>query len=174
DLATQQQLQVINKLGGDRNAHRILHDMEKDKIISSIRTERKVYFLTRQGSEQIGIDHIELKKAEIPHLLMRNDLYIKLGMPADWKKEQPIKWGDNKLIPDATYKKGGIYHFVEIDYRQQMRTNYEKIEKYKSLSKAIFNSYKHHPTLIWHTLSDVRKKKIEEACNKHGIKFKIY
>src|SRR5699024_7718266 len=46
--ATQQQLQVINKLGGDRNAHRILHDMEKDKIISSIRTERKIYLLSRK------------------------------------------------------------------------------------------------------------------------------
>jgi len=172
--ATQQQLQVINKLGGDRNAHRILHDMEKDKIISSIRTERKIYFLSRQGSEQIGIDHIELKKAEIPHVLMRNDLYIKLGMPADWKKEQPIKWGDHRLIPDVTYRVNNEYHFVEIDYRQQMRTNYEKIEKYTSLSKAIFNTYKHHPTLIWYTLSDVRNGKLKEACTKAGVKFSIY
>src|SRR5690625_4771457 len=174
NFATRKQLQVIENLGGDRNAHRILHEMEKDKLISSLRQEQKIYFLTNRGKQQIGSNKGDLKKDNITHALLQNDLYIKLDMPNDWVKEQPIKWGENKLIPDATFIKNSEYHFVEIDNQQSLKVNYEKIEKYKSLSKAIFNSYKHHPVLIWYTLSDVRKRKLEEACIKHGIKFKIY
>jgi len=174
NFATRKQLQVIENLGGDRNAHRILHEMEKDKLISSLRQEQKIYFLTNRGKQQIGSNKGDLKKDNITHALLQNDLYIKLDMPNDWVKEQPIKWGENKLIPDATFIKNSEYHFVEIDNQQSLKVNYEKIEKYKSLSKAIFNSYKHHPVLIWYTLSDMRKRKLEEACIKHGIKFKIY
>src|SRR5690625_5759246 len=52
--ATRKQIQVIEGLGGDRNAHRILHDMEKDKLISSVRREQKVYFLSGSGKNFIG------------------------------------------------------------------------------------------------------------------------
>lgn len=172
--ATQKQLQIINNLGGDRNAHRIINDMEKEGSISSIRTERKIYFLSEQGRGQIGSTQSELNKSQITHTLMRNDLYIKLGMPNQWYKERPIKWGENKMIPDATFKKSGEYHFVEIDNKQQMRTNLDKIKKYKELSAVIFKQFNHTPTIVWYTLSDVRKEKIKEACEKAGIKFVIY
>lgn len=172
--ATQEQLQIINDLGGARNAHRILHDMEKDGLISSVRAERKVYFLSNDGKEQICSNQGELKKSWITHTLMRNDLYIKLGMPNQWYKERPVTWGEYKLVPDATYIMKGEYHFIEIDNKQQMRTNLDKIEKYKELSHVIFNQYNHTPTIIWYTLSDIRKMKIKEACTKAGIKFVIY
>lgn len=171
--ATREQLQIINDLKGDRNAHRILHRMEKDKLISSIRTERKIYFLSNKGKNIIGSSQGELKKTLIKHTLMRNDLYVSLGMPADWKKEVPIKAnGDTLLICDAMYSINGQYHFVEIDNMQNMRTNYDKIKKYKELSRMIFNQYKHHPTIVWVT-SDARKSKIEKSCADHGVKFLI-
>lgn len=172
--ATRKQLQVIEQLGGDRNAHRILHDMEKDKSIASIRQEFKVYYLSNRGKNRIGSNQTELKKSLIKHTLMRNDLYIKLGMPSDWKIETPITWGENKLIPDALYMKKGEFQFIEIDNTQTMQTNVDKIKKYKELSKVIFGQHKHTPTLIWYTLSDIRKRKLKESCEKTGVKYKIY
>ncbi|WP_234402333.1 replication-relaxation family protein [Oceanobacillus damuensis] len=173
--ATRRQLQVVNKLGGDRNAHRILQQMEKDKSICSIRTEQKIYFLSNRGKERIGSTQVELKKSQILHTLMRNDLYILLGQPSDWRKEKPIRLnGEVFLIPDATFKKAGEYHFVEVDNEQTMKTNIDKIKKYKELSSVLFESYKHTPTLIWYSLSELRKEKLKEACIKTGVKFVIY
>lgn len=170
--ATRNQLQIVNNLGGDRNAHRILHRMEKDKLISSIRTGRKIYFLSNKGKNVIGSEQGELKKKMITHTLMRNDLYIKFNRPNDWAKEVPIKQnGEIVLIPDAMFTKNDQYHFVEIDNKQSMRTNYDKIKRYADLFKMIFKQYKHHPTLIWYTLSDVRKQKLGDECKKYGIKF---
>ncbi|HSH25628.1 MAG TPA: replication-relaxation family protein [Massilibacterium sp.] len=172
--ATREQLQIINNLGGERNAQRILQRMEKDKLIKAVRFEKKIYFLSNKGKQQIGSTQGELKKSWIQHTLMRNDLYISLGMPDTWKKEYPVKWGDNKLIPDATFKRNGEFVFVEIDNQQTMQTNNEKIKLYKDLFKAIFNQYVHHPTIIWYTLSEIRKDKLKEACSRAGIRFKVY
>lgn len=172
--ATREQLQIINKLGGDRNAQRILQRMEKDKLINAARYEKKIYYLSNKGKQQIGSNQGELKKSQIIHSLMRNDLYIKLGMPYDWKKEWKMKWGDNILIPDATFKKSGEFHFVEIDNKQTMATNIDKIKKYKELSSVIFKQFNHTPTLIWYTLSEVRKKRLKEVCNKNGVKNVVY
>lgn len=172
--ATREQLQIINGLGGTRNAQRILYRMEQDRLINSVRYERKVYYLSNRGRQRIGSEQGELKKSHITHVLMRNDLYIRLGMPKDWRKELPVTWDGGKLIPDASFKKGGEYHFVEIDNQQSMATNIEKIAKYKDMSGVFFRQYNHTPTLIWYTLSDVRKRKLQEACVKYGVKFVIY
>lgn len=172
--ATREQLQIINDLKGDRNAHRILYRMEKDRLISSVRTERKIYYLSNRGKERIGSNQSELKKSWITHTLMRNDLYIKLGMPKDWKKEVPASVNDEVvLIADAMFTKEDKFHFVEIDNKQTMRNNYDKIKKYKKLSKVIFDNYKHYPTLIWYTHSNIRKDKIKNACEKHKLRYKI-
>ncbi|GIO22406.1 replication-relaxation family protein [Oceanobacillus sp. J11TS1] len=172
--ATREQLQVINNLGGDRNAQRILARMEKDKLLLATRLEKKIYYLSNKGKQIIGSNQGKLNKREVVHILMRNDLYIRLGMPADWKKEWPVRWGENKIIADARFKKGGEYHFVEIDNQQTMATNIEKIKKYKDLSYAIFKQYNHRPTVIWCTLSDVRKNKLKTLCENHGLKFQVY
>ena len=172
--ATREQLQIINNLGGDRNAQRILQRMENDKLINAVRYEKKIYYLSNKGKQQIGSNQGELKKSQIIHVLMRNDLYIRLGMPKEWYKERPVKWGDNKLIPDVTFKRNGEFHFVEIDNRQTMKTNEEKIKKYKELSHVIFQQYNHKPTIIWYSLSEVRKKKLKQLCEKYSIKYRIY
>ncbi|WP_229720282.1 replication-relaxation family protein [Oceanobacillus neutriphilus] len=172
--ATREQLQVINNLGGDRNAQRILSRMEKDKLLLVSRMEKNIYYLSNKGKQIIGSNQGQLNKKEVVHVLMRNDLYIKLGMPSDWKKERPVKWGNNKLIPDATFKKAGEYQFVEVDNQQTMATNIDKIKKYKDLSQMIFKQYNHRPTVIWCVASELRKKKIKDLCEKHGLKFQVY
>lgn len=172
--ATRDQLQVVNDLKGDRNAHRILHRMEKDRLISSIRKEHKIYFLSNKGKNIIGSEKGELKKEWLQHTLMRNELYIKLGMPSDWKKEVPITFNEDKIIPDAMYTRNNEYHFVEIDNKQSMRVNYEKLKRYGELSKMIFRQHNHHPTLIWYSLSDIRKEKLRIACEKNKVKYEIH
>ncbi len=162
--ATRGQLQYINNLGGDRNARRVLLDMEQMGYIKSVRHEQKIYFVNTR-----------LKKKEIQHILMRNDLYIKYGMPEDWKKEVPIRRnGEILLIPDAIFTLDGEYHFVEVDNMQVMSKNYEKIKKYKEVSRMIFREFKHHPTVIWYTLSDSRKEKIKTFSNRIGVKCRLY
>lgn len=173
--ATREQLQEIEMLGGDRNARRILLEMENDNLISSIRREKKIYFLTNRGSDRVCRTKSRLKKSQITHTLMRNDLYIRLGMPSDWKKEVPIRMNDEVvLIADAMFSKSGQFHFVEIDNKQSMRTNNDKIKKYKDVFELIYKEYGHHAVLIWHTLSDVRKQRLKESCEKQGIKNIIY
>lgn len=92
-------------------------------------------------------------------------------MPSSWQKEVPLRQNrEILLIPDAMFKKNNEYCFVEVDYMQQMKVNYEKIEKYKEVSRMIFRQYKHHPTLIFYTLSESRKDKIRKYSNKIGVK----
>lgn len=160
--ATREQLQYINNLGGDRNARRILLDMERMGYIKSVRHERKIYFVNTR-----------LKKKEIQHILMRNEMYIKCGMPFSWKKEAPIFMNGKKvIISDARYNAGDIYYFIEVDNTQNMRTNYDKIQRYAEVFEVI--KKKHYPNLIWYTLSEIRKNKLKKACENAGVNFKLY
>ncbi len=174
NFATRKQLQILEHLGGDRNAHRILYQMEKDKLLAAVRCEKKIYYLSNRGKERVGSSKGKLKRDKIKHTLLRNDLYIKLNMPTDWKNEVPVNFHDTTIIPDAIYKDNGIFTFVEIDNVQTMKTNYEKIKKYKELSRVIFNKYRHHPVLVWYSLSETRKEKLRITCEKYGIKYQIY
>lgn len=174
-FATREQLQITNNLKGDRNAHRILYEMEQDKLINSVRYDKKIYYLSNRGGERIGKSNPRMKRNQIQHTLMRNDLYIKLGMPQLWKKEAPIILNNEViLISDARFKSQNKYCFVEIDNKQSMRTNYDKIKKYKEVFKMIYRQNKYHPTLIWYTLSEIRKERLKKECERQGIKYKIY
>src|SRR5690625_5255195 len=174
NFATRKQLQVIENLGGDRNAQRVLKRMEKDRTLLSVRHEQKIYYLSNRGKERIGSNQSRLKRNKIKHTLMRNDLYIKLGLPSTWKSEVPINVnGKTLLIADAMYTKGKKYYFVEIDNVQTMRTNYDKIKKYKQLFDMICEQGK-YPILIWYTQSKTRKEKLEKSCKKNGVNYQIY
>src|SRR5690625_7779992 len=72
--ATREQLQIVNDLAGDRNARRVLLDMERDGLIKSLRHEKKIYYLSNRGNEKIGRSQSRLKKSWITHTLMRNDV----------------------------------------------------------------------------------------------------
>lgn len=173
--ATSEQLQIINKLGSNRNARRILYELEQDKLIKSITYQRKIYYLTNKGNDFIGRGNTRLSKHEIQHTLMRNDLYIRLGMPITWQKEAKIIVNDEVvLISDARFEKGGKYYFVEIDNKQSMRTNMDKIKKYSDVFKLMYNQFNYHPLLIWYSLSVIRKNKLKESCKIQGIKYNIY
>lgn len=173
NFATRKQLQIMMQLGGDRNAQRILSRMAKDGHIKFIRAESNIYYLTNKGKERIGKAGSDLGRSQIDHHLMRVDAYIKLGMPTDWINEQAIAVGEDKIIADAMYKKNGVYHFVEIDNTQTLRTNADKLKKYKIVSKGIVEDFFTWPIIVWHTTSDLRKVKLEELCKQEGLKYMI-
>ena len=171
--ATRKQLQTIEQLGGDRNAHRILLEMERDKLIQSIRKEEKIYSLANAGRDRIGVEGANMTGRMVEHSLMRNDLYIRLNMPSDWNIEVPIPLPDGEMICDAMYTKNGQYHFVEIDHKLSMRNNKEKLDRYKELSKGVYRQYNHHPTIIYYTREE-RKDKLEQAIRERGLKGIVY
>jgi len=168
--ATAKQLQIAEDLKSNRNARRVLYELEKDRLIAHVRYDYKVYYLASKGRGWIGSNK-KLKRSWITHSLMRNDLYIKLGMPPTWKIERPITWNGNRLTPDAYFTKQNKYHFVEIDNLQSMQNNYDKIEKYRDLFQAMYRKYKYHPTLIWCSNSEVRKNKIKAKAQGMKIQF---
>src|SRR5690625_7669586 len=119
--------------------------MEKDNLIKSTMHERKIYYISNKGSDFIGKGNTRLNKTEIQHALMRNDLYIHLDMPKTWKKEASLIVNDKVvLISDARFKRNERYYFVEIDNKQSMRTNYNKIKKYREVFKIMYHDYSYN------------------------------
>ena len=172
--ATRRQLQLICNLGGDRNAGRILLSMERDKLIQSERREQKVYYLTHRGKEMVGSTS-DIRTGHMEHTLMRNDLYIRLGMPESWQTEVPIQYSEQeRIICDALYMKGNEYHFVEVDHKNTMKNNYDKIKKYAIIKRYVFKQMHHTPTVIFYTVSENRKEKLEACMQEHGVKGRVY
>lgn len=172
--ATREQLQAAEKLAGDRNAMRILSEMESDKLIASYREERKVYYVTNRGYNRIGSSKVATKGRASLHTLMRNDLFIRMGMPNRWRKEVPLKYSEGEIVCDAMYQQSGEYVFVEVDVTQTMRNNYEKIDRYKQLVREMKPQYNHTPTIIFYTVSEVRRKKLSDYMKEVGLKGDVF
>jgi len=169
--ATSGQINEIERLGSDRNIRRILFEMESDKLIASLRREKKVYYVIYKGSDFIGRNNPRLKQLEIDHALLRNDLYIRLGCPKDWRKEVPINInGEKALVADAVFTKGNVIYFVEVDNRTSMQTNNSKIKKYAK----VFRGLNRPATLVWYTLIKSRKDKLRDNCERAGVSCRIY
>src|SRR5690625_3733717 len=108
--ATSKQINNAINLGGDRNARRILYEMENDKLVGSLRRESKVYYLAGKGGDLIGKDNPRLKRSQVDHAIMRNELRARLGNPKDWRNEVPIKLnGEVVVIADAVYSGAVVY-----------------------------------------------------------------
>lgn len=173
--ATLKQLQAIENLGGYRNANRILSEMERDKLIGSMRRECKIYYLANAGKERIGLTGANLTGRMVEHSLMRNDLYIALEMPSNWKIEGTVKLrGEPFIRCDAMFIRNGIKHYVEIDHKQTMRNNYEKIDRYSELSPIALKYENHAPFVIFYTTTDERAGNLEEYMKRKGVKGEVY
>lgn len=157
DYATREQLQKMHSLGKSRNALRVLNNMSE--YLSTFTHDRKyIFYLNREGRERVNAEHVRKKTMKIDHYLMRNDLYIHLGRPFDWKNEQKVRIPDTKLIliPDARFVRNKLFHYIEVDNKQSMSKNRKKIEKYKALA-----SYTEHFNLIWITTTPYRKNRLQ-------------
>jgi hypothetical protein len=166
DYLSRSQLQKLHDLGGNRNASRILKDL--DEHLSHFRQGENIYYLNQSGMDRIGWDKQPRKKRlEAKHYLMRNDLYIAMNQPLSWKNEIKFHIPDIvTVIADAVFEKDGVLHIVEIDHTQQMVENRKKIEKYKAIRQ--YKDFK----MIWVTTTTYRKKQLSKGCQ--GLRFKIY
>ncbi|WP_436580469.1 replication-relaxation family protein [Heyndrickxia oleronia] len=153
-------------MGKTRNAQRVLKDLSN--YVSSFTDDKKnVYYLNSNGRERVQAEKVRKKTAMVTHYLMRNDLYITVGCPVSWRNEVEISINNVSLIADAAYISDKLHHFIEVDNKQSMSNNIQKIKKYKKLS-----TYNPKFVLIWVTTTPYRKKKLESLSQ--GLKFKIY
>lgn len=145
--------------------------MERDKLIESVRREKKVYFLASKGGKLIGKDFPRLKRSQIDHSILRNELRARLDYPDTWRNEVQIKInGETAIIADAVFSRAGRIYFVEIDNRATMQSNISKIKKYAEIMRGLNRP----AVLIWYTLYESRKSKLREACEKHNVNCEIY
>jgi hypothetical protein len=165
DYLSRSQIQKMHRLGSDRNARKVLQQMEP--YLCYLREGEKVYYLNKEGRERVQCKKICKKNVQVQHYLMRNEAYIAFGQPSTWKNE--VKFGLKDvavIIADAVFQKDGIYHAVEIDHTQKMTKNNAKIEKYRRLMKE--TQFK----LIWVTTTEYRRKQLVKLCE--GMDVQVY
>ncbi|MEN2468245.1 replication-relaxation family protein, partial [Ornithinibacillus sp. JPR2-1] len=109
------------------------------------------------------------------HYLMRNDLYIHLKQPANWRNEVKMISGEGTkgeivIIADAHFIQNKRHHIVEIDNQQKMKKNKVKIDKYRRLIER--NSFKGMPKLYWVTTTPYRRDSLLELCE--GLDVEVY
>lgn len=172
DYLTTKQLQHLHDLKSDRNAYRVIKQLDP-YLNHFIDDNKKVYYLNKKGREAVDSTKIRKKTTTAKHYLMRNDLYIHLGKPASWSNEVKMKYkSDNDeitVVADAYYRTEK-HHIIEIDNVQKMHKNKIKIDKYRRLiEKGVFKGM---PELIWVTTTPYRKQVLQEMCD--GLDCKVY
>lgn len=173
DFLNRDQLRKIHRLGKVRNANRVLRDLSE--YMASFREEYStIYYLNKEGREYVSSTKIRKKNCYVQHVLMRNDFYIFTGFPHEWINEAKITDGKNTVVCDAWYKKGGLYHMLEVDHQQKMKENREKIKVYRSLFNdgGLANHFGYFPKLIWLTTTELKRKQLTELCK--GLPSMIY
>ena len=167
DYLTQTQIQAIHDLKSPRNANRILNSMSD--YLSSFRLGlEKVYYLNKNGREFVNQPTVRKKTPNVEHFLTRNQLWIYMQRPKNWKNEAKVIVGDSSIVCDAQTYQGNIPVFIEVDISQSMQVNKQKIQKYrklKELSKEPFY-------VVWVTKIDSRRKRISELSQ--GLPGYIY
>ncbi|BAM99164.1 hypothetical protein [Bacillus phage PM1] len=167
DFLSRSQLQELHFLGTARNAVRVMSHI--DEYVNKYREDKDtIYYLNAKGREYVDSNKIRKRTNKVNHILLRNQYYIHLGCPQDWKNEVKYKFPDFTLIPDAVYSIDGYLHFLEVDITQSMRENRKKVEVYqKAFDTGAFQSkYGHFPVLVWLTTTEHRRKHLKEACKK--------
>jgi len=175
DYLTRTQIQEIHQLKSDRNAQRVLKQMEE--YLHVIRNGENIYYLNAKGRELVNCDKVRKSTGNIDHYIMRNYLYLMCGCPKSWENEIRFKSvGNTKkdtvvCVADAYFKHGDAFIIVEVDNTQKMNKNKVKIEKYKTLKeRGTFGPL--IPNFIWITTTEYRRKELL-ALNK-GLAVQVY
>lgn len=173
DYLNRDQLQQIHDLKSNRNAQRVLKDM--DHYLSAFRDDgQNIYYLNKEGRSQVNCDKVRKKLSTASHYIMRNDVYIHCGMPEGWQNEIRItsRAGKEKIVvvTDAHFVRNGKHYLVEIDHRQTMKKNRAKIDKYRRLTER--NAFKGMPRLIWVTTTPYRREMLLKLCD--GLDVQVY
>lgn len=160
-FASRSQIQRMFDLGSNRNAQRVLQNM--NAYVNIMKRGEYVYYLNKKGRDFIGSDKKRSKGENIEHSLLRNEIYILYDQPNEWRIESPIKRaGETFIIPDVTFEANGQKILLEVDRLQTMVNNRKKIEKYAQIKEKI-------PFLVWIVENHRRQPKIMEYLKNNGI-----
>lgn len=141
------------------------------EYLNTVRLGENVYYLNAEGRERVGATKVLKKTHQIEHHLMRNYLYIASGCPASWMTEVKFEVkGHVTVIADAVFT-NGAYNIVEVDNKQKMSKNREKIKKYRHLIEL--GVFEKPPKLIWITQTEHRKKQLLELCKGLNVSVKL-
>ncbi|MGE7273571.1 replication-relaxation family protein [Brevibacillus panacihumi] len=167
-------IQRLHRLGGDRNAQRVLKNMEE--YLQSFREEEygTVYYLSRAGRQMIGSQKVMRRTLQIRHILMRNDFYFFMGCPGKWGNEIKVTDGQTTLVPDALFIRDKRHNFLEVDNTQSMTENSTKIKRYRDMfDRGLFQKeFGYFPTLHIVTVNKSRIRRFTELCE--GMPVKVY
>ncbi|WP_102271324.1 replication-relaxation family protein [Cytobacillus massiliigabonensis] len=163
------QIQRLHRLGGDRNANRILSDMSD--YLNTVRLGENIYYLNATGRERVGASKVLKKTHQITHHLMRNSLYLAHGCPSTWKSEVKLAVKNEvTVIADAIFTMAGRYYICEVDNAQKMNENRAKLAKYRRLFEL--GVFERSPKFIWITTTEYRRKQLAKICE--GFDARIY
>lgn len=159
----------MHRLGGDRNANRILNEMSD--YLNTVRLGEKVYYLNAEGRERVRATKVLKKTHQITHHLMRNSLFIAHGCPTTWKNEVKLTVkGEVSVVTDAVFNMAGTFHICEVDHTQKMSVNRVKVEKYRKLIDL--GVFEKQPKFIWITTTEYRRKKLLALCE--GLLVRVF
>lgn len=151
------QLQRIHRLGGVRNANKVLSEMAE--YLHTTRLQENVYYLNATGRDRVGSTKVLKKTNQIEHYLMRNELYILNGCPSSWKQEIKLTIkGQITIVADALFIREKTYNICEVDNTQKMSVNREKAKKYRRLVEIA--NFEKQPKFIWITTTEYRRKQL--------------
>lgn len=171
DFLTRDQLNSYFKLGTARNTNYVLRNLSE--YLKTIREGyQSIYYLSREGREYVDCEKIRKKGGHVQHVVMRNEIWLHLKCPKDWKNEVKISDEKTSVVADAVFTRNGFYHFLEVDNLQSMKENRAKINRYKELLDSLVKQFGYFPTLVWLTTTEHRRKQLESACN--GLNFKVF
>lgn len=183
--ATIKNLRGIHDLKSYRNACYALKKIEPFTHQTFFNKE-KVFYLNKQGLSLIDSDKGQCKKSNLEHTLLRNEAYIYLNCPVDWKcevvleyeVETPNNFGivikgmnivtKNKMVADAIYKRNGYTHIIEIDNIRDMKDNHKKIKSYVDCFKSLDT-----PRLEIFTTTIDRKRKFEKWLHEYKLRGEV-
>lgn len=173
DYLNRNQIQRLHRLGKTRNTNRVLNDLTS--FLSSYREGyQTVYYLNSFGREYVNSQKVRKKSQFVNHVIMRNEFFLFMKCPVEWKNEMRVKDGKVNLIVDAWFKSGGKFHFLEVDSTQKMAENRAKINAYRELQQRgiIARDVGYFPVLVWLTASDYRKKQLQSLLE--GIPSRVF
>lgn len=166
DFMTRDQLNRYFKFGTVRNTNRILSGLSGYLKSTRIGYET-IYYLSKSGKSYVDCDKIRKADGQIRHAVMRNDVWLFNDCPTKWKNESKVSDGSATVIVDAIFTDAwDRKHFLEVDHKQSMSENRNKIKRYKELfaNGLIEEKFGHYPTIVWLTTSEHRRKQLKEEC----------
>jgi len=170
DFLTRDQLNKHFNLGLKANTNRVLRELS-EYLLNVREGYQTIYYLSAKGRRYVDCEKVR-KKGNHMHHVMRNEMWFHYSCPSDWKNEIKISDGTTTVIVDAMFTHAWRMHFLEVDHKQNMKENRNKIKRYKVLMSSLESKLGYTPTIVWLTTTEYRKNQLAKECE--GMQFKIF